>query len=307
MNESSHNDRWPDFLLIGAPKAGTTALFKALARHPQIFTCALKQPNYFAYAGAKPNFPCPGGNEHASRWVYLQRDYLELFKNCPQQMKAGEASAGYLHHPNAPLNASARVPCARLIALLRHPVDRAYSQWLHLRQEGREQESDFATACNLEKARKAMGWRPYWLYQERGYYAEQLQRWFKYYPREQMLILFYEDWLQRPMELLNEVCRHIGVSAFAAPLVSRENVSSRQPRWKWLHHRMVQDNAVRAWAQTRLPLWLRDVITASITSANLRPGPRIDPDLRKRLSVQFLDDIGRLEKLTARDLSHWKN
>jgi len=306
MSELSGKGRWPDFLLIGAPKAGTTALFKALSRHPQIYACPEKEPGYFAFSGAKPHFSCSVGRDNPNKWVYLEKDYLDLFSDCPRQLMAGEASTAYLHHPAAPLNASNRVPLARLVVVLRHPVERAYSQWLHLRQEGHEEERDFEAACKLEQTRKARGWHNMWLYLERGYYAEHLERWLQYYAPEQILILFYEDWLERPLELLNQVCRHLGVNNFDAPRVTRENVSSRQPRWKWLHHRMVEHNALRIWSRKRLPLWLRDAITTSITRLNLQPGPVISAALRQRLTVQFLEDIGKLEKLTGRDLSHWK-
>lgn len=306
MSEFPNQDRWPDFLLIGAPKAGTTALFKALSRHPQIFASPEKEPGYFAYAGSRPAFSGPGDDDYPGKSGYLERDYLNLFKHCARQLKAGEASTAYLHHPNAPLNASTHVPSARVVAILRHPVERAYSQWLHLRQEGREEECDFEAACKLEKARKTKGWRTYFLYQERGYYAEQLERWLRYYPPDQILILFYEDWLERPQEVLSNVCRHLGISDFKSPWVTRENVSSRQPRWKWLHLRMVQKNALRTWAQEHVPLWLRDAITAAITGINLRPGPAISPSLSKRLTSQYLEDIEKLEQLTGRDLSHWR-
>ena len=242
--------RWPDFLLIGAPKAGTTALFSTLSKHSRIYASPEKEPRFFIGPGSKPDFPCPGGGHNADRIICLEKDYLDLFKNCPDQSRAGEASTAYLHHPAAPANAFGKVPGARIIAVLRHPVERAYSQWLHLRQEGFEDSADFEIAWNLEQERKEKGWRTAWLLRERGFYAEQLDRWLGYYPREQLLILFYDDWLERPLETLSSICTHLGISDFDAPSLSSENVSSRQPRWKWLHHRMVQDNALRAWTVT---------------------------------------------------------
>lgn len=299
------SSRWPDFLLIGAPKAGTTALFMALSRHPRIFASAQKEPRYFAYPGKKPQFAGPGGRRKADNLVWAERDYLGLFAACPAGHKAGEASTTYLHHPQAPANVRAKVPDARLIAVLRQPVDRAYSQWLHFRQEGLERISDFETAWRAGPDRVARGWSPVWLYRERGFYGEQLGRWLACFPREQLLVLFYEDWLHRPAEILAQICAHLGLEDFAEPIVTRENVSSRQPRWEWLHHRLVLNSHLRAWAQRRLPLWLRDAITRPINRINLRRGPGIDPALRARLSLDFRDDIERLETITGRDLSHW--
>lgn len=297
----------PDFLIIGAPKAGTTALFKALARHPEIFVSPEKEPRYFIHAGSKPAFPCPGGEGRAASVVWREEEYLALYRDRTPEQTAGEASTGYLAQPLAPRNAARSVPGARLIAVLRHPVERAFSQWLHMRNEGMEPLADFEAAWAAEPWRTAQGWRPEWHYQERGRYADHLQRWLEYFPREQLLILFYEDWLERPLDTLESIFRHIGVSNVAGLLVTRENVSSREPHWKWLHYRMTGRNAVREWAQCHLPLWVRDAITVPLFGVNLQPGPRIDPALRARLAVHFHDDIDRLEILTGRDLSCWRS
>jgi hypothetical protein len=220
---------------------------------------------------------------------------------------AGEASTAYLHHPEAPANAFSKVPGARIICVLRHPVERAYSQWLHLKHEGYENSPDFETAWNREAEYKAQGWRPAFYWQERSLYAQQLARWLDYYPREALLIQFYEDWLQRPLETLNQICTHLGIDRFESPKLAFENVSSRQPRWAWLHHQMVRQNAVRTWAQRHLPLWLRDAITLPVRRINLRPGPSLDPALRARLAVNFHEDITRLEALSGRNLDHWRS
>lgn len=307
MTSEQGRERWPDFLLIGAPKAGTTALFKTLSRHPGIYVSPVKEPRHFICSGAKPDFPCPGGSSNAETIIYLEKDYLDLFRNCPDQLQAGEASTAYLYHPDAPVNAFDKIPGARIIAMLRHPVERAYSQWLHLRQEGFETCGDFEAAWNLEHDRLGKAWRTSWYYRERGFYAEQLDRWLSYYRRNQVLILFYEDWRDHPLETLGRICKHLDVGNFDSPSLTRENVSSLQPRWKWLHHRMVQDNALRRWAQGHLPLWVRDSLTRPVRKINLKPGPQIESSLRARLAVTFHKDIDRLEILTARDLHHWRS
>lgn len=299
-------DRWPDFLAIGAPKAGTTALFRAIGRHPEVSLPASKEPRYFTSPGARPNFHGPGGEESADLVVYDRHDYLELFRKCPATWKIGDGSTGYLYHPAAPANCYSQVPTAPLIAVLRHPVSRAYSQWLHLRHKGIEDIDDFETALAAESRRIELGWRPGWHYQRSGFYGEQLQRWLRYYPREQLLILFHEDWITQPAETLAQVFRHIGVDETASVTVTRENVSSRSPRWTWLHHRMMNESAPRRLARHYLPLWARDRVTKSIGVFNLKPGPRLDPEVRGRLSVAYHDDFDLIESITGRDLSHWR-
>jgi hypothetical protein len=297
--------RWPDFLLIGAPKAGTTALYKALSRHRDIYMSSEKEPRFFAFRGARPGFKGPGGERIDSSIVISDTEYLALFADCPPGKVAGEASTAYLHSETAPAEAFACVPGARIVAVLRHPVDRGHSQWLHLTQEGLETERDFSRAWRLGRQRLADGWPPLWGYRERGFYGQQLQRWLDHYPAEQVLVLFYEEWQDQPDETLARLCRHLGIDDTLLPRVTRENVSSRQPRWKWLHHRMVGDNAVRRWAQKFLPLAVRDAVTRSVTSVNLQSGPSLDRALRDRLTLEFREDIALLERLTGADLSRW--
>lgn len=297
----------PDFLVLGAAKAGTTALFRALCRHPQIYGSPVKEPRFFVFPGVKPSFACPGGSANAAEVVWDEAAYLHLFAACPTGHLAGEASATYLASPTAPAVAARYVPYARLIAILRHPVARGYSQWLHLRQQGLEPIADFETAWNATEERMAQGYFPAWHYRYRGFYGRQLDCWMKSFPREQLLILFYEDWLQRPEQTLQAIFRHLGVAATPNLHVTRENVSSRQPRWPWLHHRMVEDNAIRRWAQRHLPLYLRDAVTHAIGGINLKKGPRLDAGLRAKLAVTFHRDLDHVEELTGRRLTDWRS
>ena len=297
----------PDFLIIGTAKAGTTALFRALSQHPQIFCSANKEPRFFAFPGERPPFTCPGNRFNAKTIVTEEADYLRLFSRCPSGAKAGEASAVYLSSASAPETVARYVPGVRLIAILRHPVQRGYSQWLHLRQEGVEKLGDFEAAWAAEDKRMALGWSPLWQYRNRGYYGRHLSRWLEFFPRKQLLILFYDDWLERPVKILDKIWRHLGVEPLAEPVITRENVSSRQPRWGWLHHRMMEDNFLRRWAQRTLPLAARDAITSPIKKINLAPGPKLDPLVRARLAPAFHEDLHIVESLTNRDLSDWRS
>lgn len=297
----------PDFLILGAAKAGTTALFGALSRHPGVFCTAQKEPRFFAYAGSPPSWPGREGERTARQIVSEEGDYRALFAGCPPGSVAGEASAEYLSNQRAPAVAYQYVPRARLIAILRHPVERAYSQYLHSRHEGVEPLATFEAAWAAEDERIAQGWRAIWQLRTRGFYGRQLTRWLELFPREQLLILFYEDWLQRPEQVLDLVWQHLGVESLTHPVVRRENVSSRQPRWAWLHHQMVGDNRLRRWAQHRLPLAVRDAITHSIAGVNLKKGPPLDPTLRARLAVVYHADLERVEALTERDLTAWRS
>jgi hypothetical protein len=197
----------PDFLILGAQKAGTTALYAYLRRHPRITGPSWKEISFFdrhylrGEAWYRGNFP------------NLLRTRGEL---------VGEASPSYLFHPLAPERAAALVPSARLIALLRNPVDRALSHYHHEVALGRE-ELSFEDALAAEEERLegeeerlraepgyfSSAWWNY-TYKGRGRYAEQLERWLERFPREQLLILPSEELLGDPEQTHARVLEFLG-------------------------------------------------------------------------------------------------
>src|SRR5947209_147591 len=182
----------PDFLLMGAPKAGTTALHVALARHPQVFMSTPKEPKYFlADNGVQP--PARGGPGDAQtirKQVWRRADYEALFAGAPANACRGESTTLYLGDARSHERIARLLPDARLVAVLRDPVDRAHSNWTHLRSAGLEPIGDFIRACDMEPQRVRDGWAHFWRYVSLGRYGEQLEHVFSLFPREQVLVLF---------------------------------------------------------------------------------------------------------------------
>jgi len=202
--------RWrplPDFLVIGAQKAGTTALYAYLRWHPGITGPSWKEVSFF--------------DRH---WWRGEGWYRGQFPLRSGDRLVGEASPSYLFHPLAPERARAVVPDAKLVALVRNPVDRAYSQYQHEVSLGREPLSfEGALAAEEERTRgevdrlvadpKAFS-AEWWdhTYAARGRYAEQLERWFAVYPREQLLVVATEELGERPAETYASVLAFLGAA-----------------------------------------------------------------------------------------------
>jgi Sulfotransferase domain len=195
----------PDFLILGAQKAGTTALYAYLRRHPTITGPSWKEVSYF--------------DRQYARGVAWYRGNFPLRS---ARRIVGEASPSYLFHPQAPERARAVVPEARLIVLVRDPVERAHSHYQHERSLGREPLS-FEEALEREEERLAgelerMGDDPryfshaWWnyTYLARGRYAEQLERWLACFPREQLLVLANEELAAEPAETYARVLAFLG-------------------------------------------------------------------------------------------------
>jgi hypothetical protein len=303
--------QWPDFLVIGAGKAGTTALYHRLAAHPQLFMSPVKEPNFFALEGA--SVPAcdhsPEQTEHYPWSITEEAAYRALFADAPAGCLKGEASPMYLYSEKACRNIARRLPQVKLIAMLRQPADRLYSRYLHLAREAR------APAGGLEAAFDADSiWRRRNDLVPEGYYGRYLERYFRCFEREQILVLFYEDWQKRPTETLARIAGFLGVAhAFPPAVLEARNVSGivRRPRlhrWVGPDGRLPRALAatspqlVRALRRNRFAQRLLD----RVRRANLARPP-LDPALRRRLTERLYGhDLALLESLLQQPLHHWK-
>jgi hypothetical protein len=304
----------PDFLIIGAPKAGTTALHVALAAHPELFMSRVKEPKFFMTDGVPP--PSGGGPGDAAtrrKNVWDRGDYEALFSAAPAGAKKGESTTLYLRDADALTRIHRELPAARLIAVLRDPIDRAHSNWTHLYSAGLEPESDFRRACALEDQRMAAGWAPFWRYLGQGRYGEQLEHLYSLFPREQVLLLRYRDLRDHPIDALDRVCTFLGVSTGAVPEMPAANVTVHASP-------SIVNAALRAVVRygsdvedrllARLPARWRRVISGPAERLLQREqGVRrpLRPVERAELIPHFEADITLLERLTGMSFEDWRD
>jgi len=217
----------PDFLILGAQKAGTTALYSYLRWHPGITGPAWKEVSYF--------------DRHYRRGVSWYRGHFPMGAG---DRIVGEASPGYLFHPLAPERVLATVPEAKLIALLRDPVGRALSHYHHEAALGREPLS-FEQAIDAEPERtrgeeERMVLDPLYFsgawwdhaYLARGRYAEQLERWFAVFPRAQLLVLPSENLAAEPGQTYARILDFLGAPPHqlgSYPRVYKQDYSEMNP------------------------------------------------------------------------------
>jgi hypothetical protein len=178
----------PDFLVIGAYKSGTTALHHLLRSHPGLYLPARKEPNFFAFAGARPPFDHPA----AASSVRDQSDYDALFVGARRGQLLGEVSPSYLAVPIARDRIRDAAPEVRLVAVLRNPVERAYSDFLMYRRDGLEREELFLRALE-QQAERDPATDPTSHYIDTGRYADQIERYLDAFAREQLHVLLHED------------------------------------------------------------------------------------------------------------------
>ena len=288
--------RWPTFLVIGAYKAGTTTLHHVLRAHPQVFVPTRQEPSYFAFADR----PDPR-NPAWSKSVRDEASYRALFAEAGDAGAVGEVSPEYLFNPAASDAIARRLPEVTLIAVLRNPVDRAFSDWTMYRRDGVER-LEFAEALAEQEARRARG-EPTGNYLAAGAYADQLERYLSRFRPDQLHITLYDDVTADATAAYAAIFRALGVDPAAAPPVaSVHNVGT-------VATSPVDQLAFRTRARLRpvarrLPLrGLRRRASAALDERLRRP--TLDAAARARLVEYFSGDIERLQSLIGRDLSRW--
>src|SRR5215469_10651935 len=220
----------PDFLVAGVPKAATTALHSALSRHPGLYMSAIKEPKFFLTEGPPPVKGGPGDALTYREHVWERDKYEALFDAAPPGALRGESTPLYLYDGAALRRIRATIPAARLIVVLRDPVERAHSNWTHLWSAGLEPIGDFVRACEEEERRVASGWASFWHYTGLGKYGAQLDYGFSLFPRDQVLVLRYRRLVDEPAATLDRICRFLGAEPGIVTEIPRENVTTHPRR-----------------------------------------------------------------------------
>ena len=290
-------NRMPTFLIIGAHKAGTTSLYHYLNQHPQIFMSPVKETHFFSFLGHSLDFADPGFEPNKLMAATTIEAYRALFAQAGEAVAIGEASPSYLYVRETAVNIHHHLPQVKLIAILRHPADRAYSNYLHCRaRTPQEPLANFAAALQAEPARIDQKWSPLWHYQQKGFYFQQLQPYFQLFSREQIGIFLYDDLVTNPQTMLQQIYQFLQVDPTFVPDFSKKhNVSGIPKNRLW---RFAAQNS--RWSRRLFPETIRQRIKKTALTR-----PPFPLEIRQQLVALYRDDILQLQTLIQRDLSHW--
>jgi hypothetical protein len=286
----------PNFLVIGVPKAGTTALHAALQRHPELYMSPVKEPKFFLTDGPPPEAGGPGDAETYREHVWRRDAYEALFAGAPPGTMTGESTPFYLYDLTAQRRIHAAIPRARLIVVLRDPVERAHSNWTHLWSAGLEPIGDIVRACAQEDLRIAAGWAHFWHYVNLGRYGGQLAHLFTLFPRHQVLVFRYRDLVDRPAETLDRICVFLGVRPGLLTEMPRENVTA--------HPDASSRHALLSSVRRRLPGALAEPVEKLLQRHGESRRP-LTWEQRRLLIPYFEEDVQVLQQVTGEDFSDW--
>lgn len=303
----------PSFFVVGAQKAGTTALHHYLARHPDIFLPAIKETHFF-----------DDGHGEFQRGIHYYID--EYFHAGPNYKLAGEVDPEYLFFPEAASRIAKCFPKAKLIFIFRDPVARAYSHYQMSLSRGRER-LDFAHALAREDVRmeltpeslnadaERVTYQPAadsdkerrrifthvaksdFSYRTRGLYFRQVSRYLSFFPQEQMLFLLAEDLKVDATETLRRVYKYLGVREVPfMPLTHEHTNAATLPRSERLQEFLLDKSLLKTWLKRLVPSSVRLALRHQLVTSNARASklPTIDADIVAFLRLVYREDVENL-------------
>ncbi|NUQ81785.1 MAG: sulfotransferase [Bacteroidetes bacterium] len=288
----------PNFLLIGANKGGTTSIYNYLKSHPDIFVSPAKEPSFFIFEGKEIPF-IPGTRKLAPYATTLE-DYEKLFETVDGEKAVGECSTGYLTNLKVIPRIKELLPDVRIVAVLRNPIERAYSNYRDYVARGIENRT-FSKAIREEmesiRSGSSYGHRPYLQY---GMYAEGLAGYLSAFGKDRVHVIFFEDLNKDPLGTMRSVYRFLEVDDSHVPNVEeRRNVSDKSDKI----HLLKRQKAI-TWLKNIVPGSFRSILKPMLQS--MIKGDQLTPAIRRELRDFFVGDIRKLESLVQRDLSAWK-
>lgn len=280
----------PNFLIIGAAKAGTTSLWHYLSAHPDIFMSKVKEPDYFRT------------HKVNRRGVVETREsYEKLFEGSSLFKAVGEASPTYFADEQAVHKIKETLPDVKLIAILRDPCVRAFSDFVFQRMRQKESEPDFLSAIKADASRPI---DQRFNYVGLGLYHRNLSRYFAAFPADRIKVIFNDDLRRDAQKVVSEVFSFLDVDPSVMVNTDAELTVSGVPRVKALHRLLGRHNALKDTIGPLLPDWARDA-ARKLKNANLQR-QSITPTERAAIRMYFLEDIQQLEQLLGVDLGHWR-
>lgn len=230
--------------------------------------------------------------------------YQALFDGVTDEIAMGEASTSYLYSEKAPQRIYHYIPDVKLIAILRDPVERAFSHFLFSLSNGREPIRNFAKTIAREEKRIADNWSFQWHHKRRGFYYLQLKRYFELFDSRQIKVYLYEDLKKDPLGLTQNIFRFLEVDDNFSPNVKKKHNPTKVPKNETLNSLLNRPNLLKTGFNILVPQAIRQPIANYLKQKNLGK-PKLSKKIRRQLIEDYREDILKLQDLIERNLSSW--
>ncbi len=316
MNNSDY--KLPDFFIVGAAKAGTTSLYWYLNEHPEIFMSPIKEPHFFSkdfnfnlfrneYKRVYESFNKDYFKQKELKFRHIAyiddfNDYLKLFQKAGDRI-AGEASTGYLYSKIAANEMKKLIPDAKIIIVLRDPVERAYSHFLMKLREGEISNMNFLEEVLEDYNAPQKGWGISHLYVELGLYYEQVKRFYNIFPESNIKVVLFDEFKKNENAVCKDIFKFLGVNENEYIDFSLKSNTAKFPKYPILNLIAVKTGK---FIKKFIPEKARKKMRENYNNFFMNKEKPVlsEKDYGKIMSF-FIEDLEKLEQLINKDLSHW--
>ena len=283
-------DTWPNFFIVGAPRSGTTSLYAYLKDTPGVFMSSEKEPGYFR---SRPTV-------RRNRRIHTKSEYLGLFKGVTDEEAIGEATPGYLIDPGSAAIIHDVVPTAKIIILLRDPVERAFSHYLMTRTKGFITQTFHQMITTNIENRKNGCIDEYSYTLDAGFYTGNVKRFQDTFGPGNVLPLIFEEFIQEPKKHVQQVLAFLEIDAEPPSATEKAYNAYGVPRGK-LTERILADDRVARWSRRIIPQSIRWGVRAKLLLMKKEKPPLRDGE-RALLKDFYREDAQDLQKLLGREM-----
>lgn len=292
----------PNFLIVGASKSGTSSIYHYLKQHPNIFLSdKQKEGRYFSQM--EGNFQGPGDTRINDSIIRNLDDYQLLFDNYNGEKAVGDVSPEYLYYykkciPQIKRDLENEV---KIVIILRSPIERAFSGYMHFKRDNREKFS-FEEGMKMEKERLSENWIWAWQYKNSGLYYSQVKAYFQNF--QNLKVVVFEDLKNDTHKILKDLCSFFEIDQdFDFDIKYKYNVSG-DPKNKILF-KLETSRGLINFVKKVVPPQMVKYVRNNLTGEKQMKKIEMKEETRKKLQVFFKEDILRLQDLIQQDLSHW--
>ena len=284
-----------DFFIVGAPKAGTTSLYHYLNEHPQVEMSLQKEPDYFSDKATQSQ-----GLYYSKNRIDTEEKYNRLFNTQKKNVIFGEGSVSYFFYPTIAKDIKAYNPIAKIIVMLRNPIDRAFSHYLMDYRLGLVSDS-FEDIIN-KKSKHKNAHLFYQQYIKVGEYATQLKRYFDVFDKKNILLIDYEDFKSDVASTVDSVYSFLNVSTEFSADVNKKHNTFTMPKNKLIRF-MYSFVVIRNILSFIFP---KNMVKAGrLILFRKNKKPKLLEETRNQLKHYFSNDVRLLESLIGKDYSKW--
>ena len=298
-----------NLFIVGAAKSGTTSLYHYLKQHPDIYLPLVKEPNFFSNVESTnpAAYLKPRKNKFYHNKVINDRlVYYNLYKGAQSSKILADASPSYLWDPNAAQKIHKHHSYAKIIILLRNPVERAFSHYLMDVKEGIQAEREFIEAIEKDNLTRPKVWGKAHLYLELGLYHDQVKRYLELFGEKKVKVILYQEFISNTRQVLEQICEFLHVDYRFVENINYNKIHNKYvaPRGKVSKTILTYKNKI-GFIKNLTPKFLKDFIRKHFLFKEVEK-PRLNHKSKEFLYNYYKSDIDKMEKLLNIDLSDWR-